>query len=75
MSGKVSRREIEANAAAAAERNGTAGLVQCEGCPAGVLVHGGPGWLDGLCDRHRAEVAGSAHGAELDRYEYPFYGL
>lgn len=51
MSQKVGRREIEANEATRRVLNGTAGLVQCDGCHAGVLVPDGP---DGpLCERHR----------------------
>ena len=70
MSQKVSKRERAAVEAMRRERDGTAGMVQCEGCPSGTpLVPGGDGRYDGLCERHRNEVMTSAHAAEQDIYE------
>lgn len=47
----VSKRERAAVEALADERHGVAGLVQCDGCPAGVLVPAG-GEYDGMCPSH-----------------------
>lgn len=52
---KVGKREIEQAEQLRRQLNGTAGLVQCEGCPGEVLVQPGrPGHLDSCreCSRH-----------------------
>jgi hypothetical protein len=73
MGQKVSKRELAANEAMRRERDGTAGMVQCEGCPSGTpLVLGGDGPYDGLCERHRNQVMTSAHATEQDIYEDRF---
>lgn len=57
MGQRVSKREQVAVEQMRQERNGTAALVQCEGCPAGVLVRDDPrdGADRGLCQRHRRQ--------------------
>lgn len=65
VSQRVSKREQVAVEAMRREREGTTGLVQCPGCPETSLVPDGPGFLDGMCVRHRNEVAFAAHGREL----------
>jgi hypothetical protein len=73
MGQKVSKREQAAVEQMRRERDGTAGMVQCEGCPTGTpLVIGGEGLYDGLCERHRNQVMTSAHAAELGVYEDRF---
>ncbi len=61
----VSKREQAAVEELRREREGTTGLVQCPGCPETSLVPDGPGFLDGMCGRHRNEVASAVHGREL----------
>lgn len=53
MGQKVSKRETELNEAARREREGTAGLEQCPGCPAGGMFRPDPrdSLVDG-CSRH-----------------------
>lgn len=48
MAAAQPRSFLDASLAAAAERNGTAGRVQCEGCPPGYLT----ARPSGLCERH-----------------------
>lgn len=55
MAQKVSAREIAVFREMAGQRNGTAGLVQCDGCPEKNLVRPArPGHLDGCaaCPSH-----------------------
>jgi hypothetical protein len=55
MGQKASDREIEMNEVARRSREGTLGLVQCDGCPARVLVRPArPGHRDDceLCSQH-----------------------
>lgn len=48
MGQKVSKRETELNETARREREGTAGLEQCPGCPAGGMFRPDPaGMIDG----------------------------
>jgi len=54
MGQKVSKREMDAVEEMRLERSGLAGLVQCEGCPAGVLVVDSPE-TEGLCSSHRRQ--------------------
>lgn len=49
MAAAQPRSFLDASLAAAAERDGTAGLVQCEGCPAGHLTRD----PSGLCWKHQ----------------------
>jgi hypothetical protein len=49
---KVGKREIEQNEAARREREGTAGLEQCDGCPAGGLYRPDPARMIDGCSRH-----------------------
>ncbi len=57
MAQRVSQGEQVAADQMRRERDGTAGLVQCEGCPPGVFVADDPsaGADRGLCSRHRRQ--------------------
>ncbi len=61
MGQRVSKREQREVERMYLERNGLLGMVQCDGCPAGVLVHESVG----LCEVHRR---GYAHVAEESAY-------
>ena len=49
---KVSKREIEQNETARRDRDGTAGLEQCDGCPPGGRFRPDPANMIDGCPRH-----------------------
>ena len=59
---KVSKRETELNEAARREREGTAGLEQCPGCPAGGMFRPDPDALIDGCWWHSTAYYNAASG-------------
>lgn len=67
MAQKVSAREVRSNEIAAAMRDGTYGLEQCLGCPAGGMFRPDPhdGMIDGCGSHSTANYYATSRDAQM----------